>query len=75
MTITESQRRTLDLMAESAGWGWADVETLSQDLFREDVAGLSAGQARRLMAVIAEYQAESGEMMYFTLGGDDAQAR
>ena len=48
MTITESQRRTLDLMAESAGWSWADVEALAQEMFRECVAGLSFGQAKRL---------------------------
>ena len=64
MTISESQRRTLDLLAESAGWRWADVEAVSQDLFGEDVAGLNAGQAlqlRQLMAAIATYQAEAGE--------------
>lgn len=48
MTITEKQRRTLDLMAESAGWNWADVEALSQQLFGECVAGLSNWQAVRL---------------------------
>lgn len=45
MTITENQRRTLDLMAESAGWNWADVEHLSQDVFGECVAGLTYEQA------------------------------
>lgn len=54
MTITESQRRTLDLMAESAGWNWADVEALSQEVYGECVAGLSEGQARRLI-IAMEY--------------------
>ncbi len=49
MTITESQRRTLDLMAESAGWGWADVEALAQELCGEVVAGLTHRQAEILM--------------------------
>ena len=52
MTITENQRRTLDLMAESAGWSWADVEAFAFDIFREPVAGLSEGQARRLIAEV-----------------------
>lgn len=59
MTITENQRRTIDLMAESAGWSWAVVEETSRDLFREDVAGLSNWQAQRLMTVIAKYQEEA----------------
>jgi hypothetical protein len=49
MTITENQRRRLDLMAESAGWNWADVEALSQEMFREVVAGLSMKQAEMVM--------------------------
>ena len=49
MTITEQQRRTLDLMAESIGWSWADVEQLSDILFGECVAGLSWEQADKLM--------------------------
>lgn len=49
MTITENQRRTLDLMAESAGWNWADVEALSQDIFGECVAGLTNKQAEWMM--------------------------
>lgn len=60
MTITESQRRTLDLMAESAGWSWRDVEEASLAMFDEHVSGLTQGEARKLMAVIAEYQAEGG---------------
>lgn len=53
MTIRESQRRTLDLMAESAGWNWSDVEALSQEMFGECVAGLSRPQADELRAVMA----------------------
>lgn len=53
MTITESQRRTLDLMAESAGWSWADVEALAQEMFRECVAGLNKHQAYRLLDDLA----------------------
>lgn len=49
MSITEQQRRTLDLMAESAGWNWADVEQLSQQEFGECVAGLSFTQAHQVM--------------------------
>lgn len=49
MTIRESQRRTLDLMADAAGWNWADVEALSQEMYGECVAGLTKGQARRVM--------------------------
>jgi hypothetical protein len=49
MTITENQRRTLDLMAESAGWTWADVEALSQDLCGEAVSGLTHRQAQILL--------------------------
>ena len=49
MTITESQRRTLDLMAESAGWSWADVEALAQETCGEVVAGLTHRQAEILM--------------------------
>lgn len=48
MTITEDQRRTLDLMAESAGWSWADVEALSQEMFGECVAGLKKAEAKQL---------------------------
>ena len=58
MTIRESQRRTLDLMAESAGWSWADVEELSHGLFRTTVSGLTKGQAKRVMEVLANYQTE-----------------
>jgi hypothetical protein len=49
MTITENQRRTLDLMAESAGWNWHDIEWLANDLFSETVAGLSKRQGDRLI--------------------------
>ncbi len=49
MSISESQRRTLDLMAESAGWNWADVEALSQQLCGEPVSGLTHRQAEMLM--------------------------
>lgn len=52
MTITQDQRRTLDLMAESAGWSWADVEAYAFDLFREPVAGLSASQGDWLIRAI-----------------------
>ena len=52
MTITENQRRTLDLMAESIGWSWADVEQLSDILFGECVAGLSWEQADKLMRAL-----------------------
>ena len=52
MTITENQRRTLDLMAESAGWNWSDVETTAYLMFGESVAGLTEAQANRLMAHI-----------------------
>ena len=48
MTITESQRRTLGLMAESAGWRWSDVEALSDVMFGTCVAGLTEAQARHL---------------------------
>jgi hypothetical protein len=53
MTITESQRRTLDLMAESAGWNWADVEALSQEAYSECVAGLSVRQANAMLEELA----------------------
>jgi hypothetical protein len=56
MTITENQRRTLDLMAESAGWNWADVEELSYQMFKATVSGLTFGQARRLGDQIAAIQ-------------------
>ena len=49
MTITENQRRTLDLMAESAGWNWADVEECSLLMFGTTVSGLTEAQAKRLM--------------------------
>lgn len=58
MTITESQRRTLDLMAESAGWGWADVEELAQQMYRTTVSGLTKGQANKLMQALADAQVE-----------------
>lgn len=61
MTITEDQRRTLDLMAESAGWRWADVEAMSFDLFREPVAGLTEAQARGLMSQIEFWTKESDD--------------
>lgn len=64
MTITESQRRTLDLMAESAGWNWSDVEALSQDIFGECVAGLTNKQAEWMMESLRCNGAE----------GDDAGA-
>ena len=57
MTITESQRRTLDLMAESAGWNWADVEELSQDMFSEQVSGLSHRQAQILLGEMVMQEA------------------
>lgn len=62
MTITEAQRRTLDLMAESAGWTWADVEALSAELFGECVAGLSNQQAVRLQDALPRhiYQSYDG---------------
>jgi hypothetical protein len=50
MTITEPQRRTIDLMAESIGWNWADVEVLSQQMCGEPVAGLTHRQAELLIA-------------------------
>jgi hypothetical protein len=59
MTITEAQRRTLDLMAESAGWRWADVEAMAYDLFREPVAGLTEAEAKRLMGEIAFWTKEA----------------
>ena len=58
MTITENQRRTLDLMAESAGWGWADVEELAQQMYRTTVSGLTKGQANKVMQALADAQAE-----------------
>ena len=54
MTITESQRRTLDLMAESAGWGWADVEALSQEMYHRQVVALKRRQADEVMRELAE---------------------
>ena len=48
MTITEQQRRLIDLVAEGAGWSWADVEALSWALFDEVVAGLTERQADEL---------------------------
>lgn len=64
MTITEDQRRTLDLMAESAGWNWSDVEAMAFDLFREPVAGLTETEANRLM----------GEIEFWTKEAIDASA-
>lgn len=58
MTITENQRRTLDLMAESAGWGWADVEELAQQMYRTTVSGLTKGQANKVMQALADAQTE-----------------
>lgn len=58
MTISESQRRTLDLMAESAGWGWADVEELAQQMYRTTVSGLTKGQANKVMQALADAQVE-----------------
>ena len=55
MTITESQRRTLDLMAESAGWSWADVEQLARDMCGEYVSGLTEEQAEHVMDYIEEF--------------------
>lgn len=52
MSVTESQRRMLDLAAEEAGWTWADVEALAELEFRDCVAGLSAKDAERLLAMI-----------------------
>ena len=48
MTINEDQRRLIDLVAEGAGWSWADVEALSWALFDEVVAGLTERQADEL---------------------------
>lgn len=59
MTITEDQRRTLDLMAESAGWSWADVEELAQQMYRTTVSGLTKGQANKVMQVIAEWMEDN----------------
>lgn len=50
MTISESQRRTLELMAESAGWHWADVEALAQEMCGECVGGLTRRQAELVLA-------------------------
>ena len=61
MTISESQRRTLDLMAESAGWGWADVEELAYQMYRTTVSGLTKGQANKVMQVIAEWMEADGD--------------
>lgn len=61
MSITESQRRTLDLMAESAGWNWADVEALSQQLCGECVAGLTHRQAEIVMAELEWAGKEQGK--------------
>lgn len=58
MTITENQRRTLDLMAESAGWSWADVEELAQQMYRTTVSGLTKGQANKVMQALADAQVE-----------------
>lgn len=52
MNISESQRRTLDLMAENIGWSWRNIEDVSEDMFGECVAGLSSAQARRLLDAI-----------------------
>lgn len=54
MTITETQRRTLDVYAEDAGWSWADVEAMAEQLYGECVAGLSEQQAAALIAAIEE---------------------
>ena len=69
MTITEAQRRTLDLMAESAGWNWADVEALSDAAFGECVAGLTEPQADELQVLMAT---EGIERTYLEV--DDAGA-
>jgi hypothetical protein len=58
MTITEKQRRTLDLMADSLGWNWSDVEGLSGDLFAESVAGLTKRQAGQLMVALMDVEDE-----------------
>ena len=58
MNISENQRRTLDLMAESAGWSWADVEELAQQMYRTTVSGLTKGQANKVMQALADAQAE-----------------
>lgn len=67
MTISESQRRTLDLMAESIGWDWQAIEHTSDDMFGECVAGLTSAQARRLLDAIPHDPQEVAEM--------DAQSR
>ena len=58
MNISENQRRTLDLMAESAGWSWADVEELAQQMYRTTVSGLTKGQANKVMQALADAQVE-----------------
>ena len=58
MNISENQRRTLDLMAESAGWNWADVEELAQQMYRTTVSGLTKGQANKVMQALADAQVE-----------------
>ena len=58
MNISESQRRTIDLMAESIGWNWADVEELAQQMYRTTVSGLTKGQANKLMQAMADAQTE-----------------
>lgn len=63
MTITESQRRTLDLMAESIGWNWADVEQLSHDMTGEPVAGLTHRQAELLLAEMEWAGKERGDVI------------
>lgn len=64
MTITENQRRTLDLMAESIGWSWTDVEQLSRAAFEEDVAGLSWRQANDLMGYVPTGERTGGVCDY-----------
>jgi len=58
VNISENQRRTLDLMAESAGWSWADVEELAQQMYRTTVSGLTKGQANKVMQALADAQVE-----------------
>lgn len=54
MTITERQRRILDIVADGLGWNWSDVETMAELMFGECVAGLTEYQAARLLDAMAD---------------------
>lgn len=71
MSITESQRRALDVTAEAIGWNWADVEILSELLFSECVAGLTAGKADDLLW---ELTAEGADAVIIGVEVNDAGA-